>query len=205
VKVAEALFAQQGVDSVSIRSVNAAAGVGAAAVHYHFGSKEELVSAVVAERGQHVSSRVSALAATLSAQPEPPTSRQLVELIAVPCRELIERARGGGLSWLKIVAQLAVSRPELLERLHPEAQTQVLDQVRRSFAATDPERVELRWTVASRTLTQMMSHADRWVRDGDRPVAESFDRYVGELIDFVAGGLDAAREPPPGEILAQAA
>jgi AcrR family transcriptional regulator len=205
VKVAEALFAQHGVDSVSIRSVNAAAGVGAAAVHYHFGSKEKLVSAVVAERGQHVASRVSVLAAALSAQPEPPTSQQLVELIAVPYRELIERARSGGLSWLKIVAQLAVSRPELLERLHPEAQTQVLGQVRRSFAGADPERVELRWTVASRTLTQMMSHADRWVRDSEARVAESFDRYVGELIDFVAGGLDAAREPPPGEILAHAA
>jgi AcrR family transcriptional regulator len=92
VKVAETLFAQHGIDGVSIRSVNAAAGVGAAAIHYHFGSKERLVKAVVAERGQHVAARVSELALVLSAQPEPPTSRQLVELIALAYRELIERA-----------------------------------------------------------------------------------------------------------------
>jgi AcrR family transcriptional regulator len=205
VKVAEALFAQHGIDGVSIRSVNAAAGVGAAAIHYHFGSKEKLIAAVVAERGEGVASRVSELALGLSAQPEPPSSRQLVELIAIPYRELIERARSGGLCWLKIVAQLAVSHPDLLERLHPEAQARVLEQVRRSFADIDPERLTLRWAVASRTLTQMMSHADRWVPYRTDLGAAAFDRYVGELIDFVAGGLDAAREKPPGDILARAA
>jgi hypothetical protein len=51
----------------------------------------------------------------------------------------------------------------------------------------------------------VISHADRWVPYGDPAGTGSFDRYVAELIDFVAGGLDAAREPPQDEMLAQAA
>ncbi len=47
---AEALFAEQGIGATSLRAVIAKAGVNLAAVHYHFGSKEELVRAVVSRR-----------------------------------------------------------------------------------------------------------------------------------------------------------
>jgi AcrR family transcriptional regulator len=43
VSSAEQLFSEHGVDGVSLRAINAAADVGPAAVHYHFGSKQGLV------------------------------------------------------------------------------------------------------------------------------------------------------------------
>jgi AcrR family transcriptional regulator len=47
---AEELFAEHGVGASSLRSVISRADVNLAAVHYHFGSKEELLRAVVARR-----------------------------------------------------------------------------------------------------------------------------------------------------------
>jgi len=47
---AERLFAEKGVDATSLRQVTGAAGVNVAAIHYHFGSKEELLRAVIARR-----------------------------------------------------------------------------------------------------------------------------------------------------------
>ncbi|MEX0781048.1 MAG: TetR family transcriptional regulator [Dehalococcoidia bacterium] len=44
---AEHLFAERGFDGTSIRDVTAEAGVNLAAVHYHFGSKEDLLRSVL--------------------------------------------------------------------------------------------------------------------------------------------------------------
>ncbi len=44
---AERLFAERGYDAVSLRHIIAEAGVNLAAVHYHFGSKEDLLGEVV--------------------------------------------------------------------------------------------------------------------------------------------------------------
>ncbi|SFW79070.1 TetR/AcrR family transcriptional regulator [Amycolatopsis australiensis] len=50
VTAAEGLLLAAGYDSVSVRAVCAAAGVNPAAVHYHFGSKDALVAAMLEDR-----------------------------------------------------------------------------------------------------------------------------------------------------------
>jgi len=47
---AEKLFGEQGLERVSIRDIITEAGVNLAAVHYHFGSKRELIEAVFQRR-----------------------------------------------------------------------------------------------------------------------------------------------------------
>src|SRR5438477_4352893 len=47
---AERLFVEHGFEATSLRSLTSAAGVNLAAVHYHFGSKEELFQAVLTRR-----------------------------------------------------------------------------------------------------------------------------------------------------------
>ena len=47
---AERLFGEQGVSGTSIRSITAEAGVNVAAVHYHYGGREELLRAVLQRR-----------------------------------------------------------------------------------------------------------------------------------------------------------
>ena len=62
------LFAEQGVEGVSIRAVNREAGLGPASVHYHFGTKEALVEAVLHRYGDTVIDGIKARAKEI-AQP----------------------------------------------------------------------------------------------------------------------------------------
>jgi hypothetical protein len=57
----------------------------------------------------------------------------------------------------------------------------------------------LRWDLAGRTLIQMLSQIDLWMpqKRGDDPGA--LRRFAGDLVDFVAAGVDAIRaeaQPP---------
>jgi len=47
---AERLFAEQGVQATSLRTIVNKAGVNVAAIHYHFGSKEAVIRAIIARR-----------------------------------------------------------------------------------------------------------------------------------------------------------
>ena len=59
--VAERLFAHDGIEATSLRTITAEAGVNLAAVNYHFQSKDALVRAVVARRMGPVNERRLAL------------------------------------------------------------------------------------------------------------------------------------------------
>ena len=66
--VAEELFAEQGIERVSIRQITELAKVNLAAVNYHFGTKEELIGAVFERRiGPVNQARLAALDALESA------------------------------------------------------------------------------------------------------------------------------------------
>src|SRR3954469_1662625 len=54
---AERLIAERGVAGTSLRKVVAAAGVNLASVHYHFGSRDELLHALVSRRAGPVNER----------------------------------------------------------------------------------------------------------------------------------------------------
>ncbi len=51
---AERLFSQQGYDATSLRHIIAEAGVNLAAIHYHFGSKQELLDELVTRKAAPV-------------------------------------------------------------------------------------------------------------------------------------------------------
>jgi taurine dioxygenase len=68
---AEALIADLGVDAVSVRAVNAAAGRNPAAVHYHFGSKDALVRGVLERRMAAIGAHRTALLSVLDRHARP--------------------------------------------------------------------------------------------------------------------------------------
>jgi len=94
---AERLFAAKGFAGTSLREITASAGVNVAAVHYHFGSKEELLRAVLSRIVEPVNrERLELLGrAEGAAAPEPPSVEAVLEAFLAPdlrvIRELGER------------------------------------------------------------------------------------------------------------------
>ena len=57
IEAAETLFAAEGYDAVSFRDLTGAAGVSLSAIHYHFGSKEAVLSEIFARRASLLTRR----------------------------------------------------------------------------------------------------------------------------------------------------
>ncbi|UGT60545.1 TetR/AcrR family transcriptional regulator [Nocardia asteroides] len=188
VAAAERLFAERGIDAVSLRAVMAAAGANVASVHYHFGSKDALVRAVIRARGGEISVRRAELLD--AAEASEPAARALADAFVRPVAEAM--AAGGG-DWVTVVADVitvnhgalrqvteeftaqAVRFTELLTRLHPDL---------------PPRTVRFRLTQAMTFTFQTLGDRDR-LRDilalsGTHLTAEE---VLAELLDTVTAIL----------------
>jgi len=94
---AEKLFADQGFDGTSIRTIVDAAEVNLAAIHYHFRSKEALLEAVLTRRISIVNeARLKKLQeAEAAAAPHPPSVEDIVRAFIVPTVEFAQRDESG--------------------------------------------------------------------------------------------------------------
>jgi AcrR family transcriptional regulator len=108
---AERLFAERGVDAVSVRAVNAAAGANVAAVHYHFGSKEALVEAVLRRRMDALGERRRGMLAALAIEPAAP-ARAVLEVLVRPLAELSADPHSPGRAYVRFLATLEGGGPE---------------------------------------------------------------------------------------------
>lgn len=123
IHAAERLFAEHGIAGVSLRQVNQAAGnKNMAAAHYHFGSREGLVRAVLEHRMSAIDRRRAELlsrAATLGREHD---LRLYVEAYVIPLAEQLSR-RPEGNHYLRFLLQhnsVPVDR-ETLEKFTPSA------------------------------------------------------------------------------------
>jgi len=108
VKAAEQLFAQRGVDNVSLVDIGRVAGQkNRSALQYHFGDKAGLINAVLDRHtrviGERRRQRIDAL------QEGAYELRDLVEILVRPVAEHVETEEGGE-AFVHINAQLAASR-----------------------------------------------------------------------------------------------
>lgn len=93
VDVAERLFAEYGVEAVSLRTVGAEAGQrNNSAAQYHFGSKEGLIEAIIAARSPSVEARRQELAEEYVRTGTAIDLAALVRLLVVPLAETIDHA-----------------------------------------------------------------------------------------------------------------
>ncbi|QKW33713.1 helix-turn-helix transcriptional regulator [Actinomadura sp. NAK00032] len=90
IDVAERLFAEYGIEAVSLRMVGTEAGQrNNSAVLYHFGSKDGLIAAIIDVRSAPVDARRAELAAALRAGGGPPDPAELIGLLLQPLVETI--------------------------------------------------------------------------------------------------------------------
>jgi len=89
--VAERLFAERGFAGATLRNVVSEAGVNLAAVHYHFGSKEELFRAVVQRFARPVVEQELKLLSELEAKAGRPSVEEILTAMVKPSLEILSQ------------------------------------------------------------------------------------------------------------------
>ena len=181
--VAEARFADRGIEGVSVRSVNADAGFGPAAVNYHFGSKHDLLRAVVNRRFDTVGQRQVELLDAVERGPRPSTPR-LVGVIATPFFELLVDEPVRGLQWLRLATRLAQANDPLITRRgRPDLfEERLLAQLVRRYPKQSVEFLEPRWRLAILSLMAITSAS------GDEFAPEMLVRFASRGFDGMCIG-----------------
>ncbi len=117
-RTAESLFANKGIDAVSLNEINKAAGQkNTSSLHYHFGSKEGLIQAIVYTHYEEIEHKLQKGLDELEAGGSFST-RDLVLTAISPFIDKLESERG--VNYLRIVTQLLNKSADMLIVGHPE-------------------------------------------------------------------------------------
>lgn len=107
---AERLFAEYGIAAVSSRQIAlAAAQRNQSAIHYHFGTKDDLIRALLDRRVSEINEHRRAMLAELERSGKGNDLRAWISAIAVPLAERIERDASGGY-YVRFLAHLFADR-----------------------------------------------------------------------------------------------
>jgi AcrR family transcriptional regulator len=142
---AERLIGEQGYAATSLRQIIAEAGVNLAAVHYHFGSKEELLDAVVTRKVTPVNeARIARLdRVEAKAGSGPPVVEKVLESFLIPTAEAASRDPG----FVRLMGQMLAEgmMPQIVEKHFRPTSMRFVSALRRALPVLPEE--ELLWRV----------------------------------------------------------
>jgi len=184
---AERLFAEHGLHGVSLRAINAEAGLSAAALHYHFGTQQALVEALLERQMPALMERRRHLLDALDGRAEPPTTREVLDALLRPQVELLAEGGGAALRYLRLVYRLQAD------------------------GDLDPRFVMDRWPGGVARLVPLLEHANpslprplvhrrlgfaihamlRNLVSGFDAAGGALEAHVSDLLDFLTGGFEA--------------
>lgn len=175
------LFAEQGIEAVSIRAVNREAGLGPASVHYHFGTKEALLDAVLHTYGDVVIDRIKARAKELADPGARADARDLVTMLANPYLEAISSRDERDQAWVRLMGHLLQHDPDrLLDRPSIKLTWGAVANAYPQASSSDIQRATRMCLILLVTQVAQAPRSGRNALDVDL------------LIDFLSAGLDAA-------------
>lgn len=188
---AESLFAENGIENVSLRAINAAAGYSAAALHYHFRSREHLLEALLLQRQQPIMALRQQLLQALAVQ-DKPSAESLAEALVLPFAQLVLSEPESGLRSVKFFFRAYVEQGDFGPvRQATQESLRIFDPLLAlSQPGLDRETRRTRWLMATELTFQGLANMETIMDTGSvRASNASRARYVKTLIAFVAGGL----------------
>jgi AcrR family transcriptional regulator len=193
VATAERMFAERGLEAVSLRDITNACGANSAAIHYHFGSKDELVRAILEHRAVELAKRRDVRLTSIE-QSRRPTLRQVVQALVVPTAELAAEDEHGGRYYIGFLAAM-LERPEtaaIIDDVFGDQMARYLTALERVLPDTPADVRVMRFAFAKDFVNRALAFPDRGVRlwiDSHAPsTAASMTEHV---VDFLVGAFRA--------------
>jgi AcrR family transcriptional regulator len=195
IRSAEKLFAENGIDAVSLRQINVAANQkNSSAAHYHFGSKDTLILAIYGSRMASVNERREATLNKIERAGKQGDIRLLIETIVQPIVEEINEDDSGR-HYIGFMAQ-AMGHPQLdLEALWQQENNtglvRLLQHLRIALPHLEGALFSQRFGLAFEQIVHSLADNERLRRSTGEEFAANSRLFVSNLIDSIAGGMSA--------------
>jgi multidrug efflux system outer membrane protein len=197
---AEALFAEHGFHGVSLRQLTGAAGVNLAAVNYHFGSREALISEVFGRVLGPINEQrlrlLDALEADAAATGEPVPVERILDAAFRPVVLDLPGSNAAAERFLRLagacMSEKAEHSPEMMRRVFREVSDRFVAALSRALPHLERKDVFWRMHFAIGVLLHALTQGDRlaMLSDGlcDRPEPEE---TMAQMIAFTVAGMQA--------------
>jgi AcrR family transcriptional regulator len=191
------LYAERGIGNVSIAEiVRAADQRNTSAVHYHFGSRDEVLRALLARHVPAIAERRHQLLVEARARPD--DARSAAEAIVRPVTEFAQRGWRER-AYLQIGSEMtgAVDRttPEIRDLLAQTEGHQAWALLRRRCRGVPTDLWRVRREICIAFIGRAAADRARRLDRGDPGDVLTDDRFVDNLVDMVMGAMTA---PHPG-------
>ncbi len=191
---AERLFAEHGLNGVSLRAINAEAGLSPAALHYHFGTQKALVESLLERQMPALMERRRALLDALDDRTEPATTRDVLDALIRPQVELLAEGGEPGLGYMRLIHRLRADGdldPRFPIERWPGGIDRLVPLLREANPSLPLSVIQLRLSLAIDVMLRTLAH-------GLAPADGGLEAHVSALLDFLTGGFEA---PITGEPL----
>lgn len=198
--VAEGLFAEKGIDAVSLSSIARHANqLNASVMQYYFGSKTKLIEALLERRMEELNARRSELIASVDVTNPSRALHQVAEAMVLPFAEHLSLERGS--SYLRFVAQVTFSADqsvfEMMRGRHDSAARKIADLVLQISSDLRPELVRHRLAVVTNMVLFTIGEREKLRMAGRRTGVARLGagEFIADLIVMIVGALEARESP----------
>ena len=197
---AEQLFALHGLESVSIRDVTESADTDRAAIHYHLGSKADLVAAIFHRRAETLGQRRSELLTEIEGRDDIDLW-DLAEAMVRPTAELAADVDGGRY-YVAFLTALG-GNPDLIHVVIDayEADTQRIQKVFSPVTPDLPQDVRmLRYAIVQDLINRVLGQPDgqlkQWLSPAEPPAPTPTSKGASSASSSAYSACTASKLPP---------
>ncbi len=197
INAAEALFGDKGFRAMTLRDVTREAHVNLAAVNYHFGSKKDLMRAVVRNRFEPINrerlQRLDRLVAEHA--PDPVPTRAIFEALYRPLFESAVTASGEpDRALIRLIGRALAEPAAFMRSMHSEFFRELglrfLNELGRACPQLDEQTLQYRFFYAvSMMIGSIVEQTRLETFSAGKLDGRDFDRLVAGLIDFSVAGF----------------
>lgn len=192
---AERLFAERGIDAVSLRTINAEAGYSEAALHYHFGTRDGLIRALLTRAQPAMFQARAAMVAALELQPHPAVEA-IAEALVYPLTAGMTENFSASIAKLRFLVRLSFDRSPYLAQTFEESVALFRPLLHRALPHLDAATLTRRWLFAADLVQHALANALEVhlasASGTGAPTAAQLEHFRRDLVAFVSGGLRAS-------------
>ncbi len=198
---AEQLFADHGIDGVSVRQIALQAGVPTGSVAYHFGGKQGLYRACFEARRDLI--RDQRLLGLALAETETDPDRRLEQVVKALIVPMIRLRNSGDSSYIRLLAREvfdpASNQRGIIRDLYDPVAERMLQALAEALPGASREEIHWGFHVMLGTMTFVVGDGGRIARlSGGRCNPDDSEATIAHLVALLTAALKHGRLPVPG-------